>query len=293
MVDLRQSGEYAKWMETMGWRAVPLGNKKDQTVFAYLKKIPLLGSVMKILRPTGSLPLEKIKEVARIERSIFVKIEPDIVEENKKLLNDLSKHGYSEDRWSLICTKTLRVDLKPSEKTIFEQFKKDCRYEIRKAEKMNLRIEFGNFDCFYNLIKRTNKIKGLWTFPLDQFKDLVACFKKDVFVLNCFDNRGELVAGCLVLISDRAAYYFLAGSLPRGKELYAQYLVVWEGMKKAKKAGCHTWDFEGLEDERIPSTKKWIGFSHFKRSFGGSEVEFPGSFTWYRNRFFRIFSPFS
>jgi len=56
------------------------------------------------------------------------------------------------------------------------------------------------------------------------------------------------------------------------------YLVVWELMQEAKKRGCKTWDWEGIYDERWPN-KGWKGFTHFKKSFGGYEVEFPGSFT--------------
>jgi lipid II:glycine glycyltransferase (peptidoglycan interpeptide bridge formation enzyme) len=49
-------------------------------------------------------------------------------------------------------------------------------------------------------------------------------------------------------------------------------------MQEAKKRKCKLWDFEGIYDERFPN-KDWLGFSHFKKSFGGSEILFPGSVT--------------
>jgi peptidoglycan pentaglycine glycine transferase (the first glycine) len=59
------------------------------------------------------------------------------------------------------------------------------------------------------------------------------------------------------------------------------YFIVWEAMKEAKKRGCKIWDFEGIYDARWPN-KSWLGFSHFKKSFGGEEIEFPGSFEKWR-----------
>ena len=41
-------------------------------------------------------------------------------------------------------------------------------------------------------------------------------------------------------------------------------------------------DLEGVYDERFPN-KKWLGFTHFKKCFGGKEKEYPGTYT--RTRF--------
>ena len=42
--------------------------------------------------------------------------------------------------------------------------------------------------------------------------------------------------------------------------------------------GAKILDFEGIFDERFPN-KKWKGFTHFKKSFAGYEVEYPGAFS--------------
>jgi lipid II:glycine glycyltransferase (peptidoglycan interpeptide bridge formation enzyme) len=49
-------------------------------------------------------------------------------------------------------------------------------------------------------------------------------------------------------------------------------------MKEAKKRGSLVWDFEGIFDQRFPN-KDILGYTHFKKSFGGKEIEFPGAFT--------------
>jgi lipid II:glycine glycyltransferase (peptidoglycan interpeptide bridge formation enzyme) len=53
--------------------------------------------------------------------------------------------------------------------------------------------------------------------------------------------------------------------------------LVWEAIKRAKKMGCRTFDFEGIDDPRFP-IRAWRGFSHFKKSFGGKEIDYPGCF---------------
>jgi lipid II:glycine glycyltransferase (peptidoglycan interpeptide bridge formation enzyme) len=55
-------------------------------------------------------------------------------------------------------------------------------------------------------------------------------------------------------------------------------LLVWGAIKLGKKMNCLRLDFEGIADERFPMTKKWEGFSRFKRGFGGNEVKYIGSF---------------
>ena len=214
-------------------------------------------------------------------------------EEEPLLLTKLRKNGYHFSRWALIATKTQMLDLRLPQRMIFNQFKKDCRGEIRKAMTFDFAVEKNNFRDLYEVLQQSNKKKGLWTLPMKHFEMLIKSFEKRAFciILRQGINK-EAMAGCLILIAGNRAYYFLAGSTIEGKKRHAPYLVVWEAIKEAKKRGCLSWDFEGIYDERISSTKSWKGFTHFKKSFGGFEVIFPGSFTWYRNPILRLLSPF-
>ncbi len=45
----------------------------------------------------------------------------------------------------------------------------------------------------------------------------------------------------------------------------------------AKKSGCKVFDFDGIYDERFP-IKTWLGFTKFKKGFGGKEIEYPGCY---------------
>jgi len=84
------------------------------------------------------------------------------------------------------------------------------------------------------------------------------------------------------LIHGRVAYYSHNASSVSGRKKFIPTVLTWRAIRLAKKLGCSRFDFEGIEDERYPVTKKWSGFTRFKKSFGGDVVEYVGSFSKWR-----------
>ena len=235
MADIRQSAAYARYLTSLGW-------KIDQGIF--IRPLWIFGSIAKLYR--GTLP-KNWKEILKKHRAWFLQITNSP-------------------------TKTLRVDLTPSTRIVFSQFKKDCRYTLRKYSGLSAQCSKNNFEKYYGIWKESAKRKSLWIPGQKEYFNLIKCFGK-----NCFCITINNLAGAVVLIHDHIAYYYYAGATKEGVKQDLPYLVVWECMKEAKKMGCKIWDWEGIYDERWPN-KDWKGFSHFKKSFGGYEVEFPGSF---------------
>ena len=217
------------------------------------------------------LPWEEIEEVLKENRVMMCKLEP-LRFGPEFTIHDLRNRGLKLDKWPLIGAKTLRISLSPSLSSIMSGFKKDARYCIRQVTNLNPQITKNNFDKFFEIWREANRIKRLWTPKKKDYQSLVDSFGKKCFCVMVND-----LAGCLVLMHERMAYYFYSGALPEGKVRNLPYLVAWEAMKEAKIRGCLVWDWEGIYDTRWPN-KGWRGFSHFKKSFGGEEVQFPGSF---------------
>src|SRR3989344_1620139 len=233
MADLRQSPAFARYLGTLGW-------KVDKGIF--IRPLWIFGAIAKIQR--GKLPKDW-KEILRKHRVWMFEI------------------NYSP-------SKTLRVDLTPSLRIVFSQFKKDCRYILRKFSNSNFQFS-NNFQAFYEIWKKGAKRKNLWIPREKEYFNLIKCFKNKCFCIT-INNQ----AGALILIHDNTAYYYYAGATKEGVKQNLPYLVVWKCMQEAKKRKCKLWDFEGIYDERYPN-KDWLGFSHFKKSFGGTEISFPGS----------------
>lgn len=274
--DLRQSDEYGEYIGKIGWHVEKILKTNDQEpnkfpktkhINVFIRKLGWFGAIAKIQRVQTPLSWTEIAPVLKKHRVWMTKLEPIDMARGSELV----VHGFKKDGNPFLCSKTIRIDL--TRKNLLETFKKDARYCIRKARSTLPVVHSNDFEKFYDMWKKANGIKHLWTPSKKDFDSLVNAFGKKCFCVTI----GEL-AGALVLMHDRVAYYYYAGSLPEGKKLELPYLVVWECMQQAKKLGCKMWDFEGIYDPRWPN-KDIRGYTHFKKSFGGEEVEFPGSFT--------------
>ncbi len=93
---------------------------------------------------------------------------------------------------------------------------------------------------------------------------------------------GRIIGGVIFTTSshDRSnyiTYYWQAFTSKEGRTSLSQYSLLWRGILWAKKQGYKIFDFEGIYDTRFPN-KSWLGFTHFKRSFGGIEVSYHGCY---------------
>lgn len=253
--DLRQSREYGEYIRKIDWIVEKVGG-----VNIFIRRLGWFGAIAKIQRVDVE-DWTEINHVLKRYRVWMLKYEP------------LGMPKFRQDSWPMLATKTLRIDLRPSQQKILESFQKDARYCIRKCKMYNLECKINNFGGFYEMWRKANKIKNLWTPSLKHYMALVESFGD-----KCFCVTVNNIAGALILMHDNAAYYYYAGSMPEGKKLNLPYLVVWQCMQEAKKRGCKIWDFEGIYDHRFPN-KSILGYTHFKKSFGGTELEYPGSFT--------------
>ncbi len=310
-MDIHQSSLYAQFMGLIGWQV----EKIDET-YIYVKKFPLIGATIKIQRNDKIPDLKKLLILKKKYRARNISIEPNIHvipdlirdPENKNLdsLRQLADHGNDKFFTPLndpyLPTKTIHIDLAPSEQTIFSHFPKDKRWAIRRAEKEGIIVEkSNNIDAFIKLKNKTagflgflttTTLKSLWqTFSPKQAIILLAYQKLSSFWLvqnqttiskkirfwsRFAPQNDKPVAGILLLFHQTTAYYWIAAATSEGKKSFAPTLLVWEALKLAKKRGCTVFDFEGVFDERYPkSNKNWKGFTKFKSGFGGKEVEFP------------------
>jgi len=245
-MDLRQSQEYAKYLKSIGWLV-----EKINEDYIYIRKIPLTPfSIIKIQRPR-KIPFQKIEKIVKKYRAFAIYLEPNF--EFRITNHELKKRGYGLSKSPFLPTKTTQLDLIQLEEKILAGMKKDARYELRKAEKEAVQLI---------KVKDLTKFHRAWKRSVD-WRRYVPSLKS------------------LKHLQKKTAYYYYAFSSKEGRRKSAQYLLVWEAIKLAKKRGCKIFDFEGIYDERFP-IKAWKGFSHFKKSFGGKIIQYPGCFVKYQ-----------
>jgi len=274
--DIRQSGGWGKYLQHIGWAVEEIKNKKPG-IKVYVKKIPLLGAVIKIQRPAGIPPIEEIDRIARKHRALFVKLEPQLTT-NYQLL---TTNGFEPDPSPNLPTKTIIIDLTKSEGDLWKNLSQDARQSVRKARSEQLIVnsyQFGkpgfekSLDEFHRLLKETGRRQGFWTPGLVQLQAKAGAFDQNAIL---FLIQPEPSAGAFFLRDGETVYYHHAGSSPEGREKHAPYLLLWEAIKFFRNSAKRL-DLEGVSDPRFPKqTKRWSGFTIFKNKFGGQERNYP------------------
>ncbi len=264
MIDIRQTPKYAKYLRKTGWQVVQLNH-----VNCFIKNIPVIGPIIKVQRPE-IIPLKKIERLAMKHHAFQVIIEP----KNKLDAKFLTTNKYKESKKPFLPTKTLHLNLTKTKEELIKGLKKDARLAIRKNNQISIsELRLKDVGRFRNAWKRAVS-KKRYVPPLSHLKALKRTFADKALFLVTNNNS----AGAIFLIGDKIAYYWQAFSNKEGRKSLAQYKIIWEGILKSKAKGIKILDFEGIYDERFPN-KSWHGFSHFKKSFGGHEIEYPGVFT--------------
>ena len=193
----------------------------------------------------------------------------------KKILSLIKRAGFAKDRWSLSPTRTIQIDLTKSEDELLKNMEKDTRYNVRLASRRGVIVkQTDDFEEFRNLYFATAKRKGFWP-AKKELKTVWKIFSKNksASILSAHHND-DILASTLLLYHEKKGLYYHAASAESHRELMAPYLLLWQSIRFLKKKECKIMDLEGTYDPRNPVTKKWRGFTLFKKGFGGEEIKF-------------------
>jgi CelD/BcsL family acetyltransferase involved in cellulose biosynthesis len=158
-----------------------------------------------------------------------------------------------------------RLDLRPSEQTLFKHFHKDSvQRKIRRAEREKLRSEEGLSDKlmrdFYRLLVMTRRRQGFPPQPLKWFQSLIACMKSNVKIRVAY--KGEIPVTAILTISHKQTLIYKYGcSDRRFNNLGGMALLFWNAILEAKANGM-----EYLDMGR--SGKENTGLVTFKERWG-------------------------
>ena len=151
-MDIRQSKFWEIYLEKLGWKIINLGETR-----VYVRRI-LFGSVIKIPKANPPINFNDIEKIAKKEKSFFVKIEPNVTIEDKNLGKTLKSNNFTEDSWSLQPTKTLEINLAPTEEELLKNMEKDTRYSVRRSQREGVVVEKSqDIETFVSLHVQTSK----------------------------------------------------------------------------------------------------------------------------------------
>jgi peptidoglycan pentaglycine glycine transferase (the first glycine) len=215
--------------------------------------------------------------VARRDRAIFIKIDPDLNQADRGILLE---RGWRHSAEQIQFRNTMLIDLTRSENDLLAAMKPKTRYNVRLAQKKGVTIRSGDLsdlDLLYRLYAETAQRDGFIIRPIDYYRDAWGSFIRSDLAhpLIAVVDR-EVVAGLILFrFSDRAWYmYGMSSGLHREK--MPNHLLQWEAMRWARAQGCAVYDLWGAPDELNESDSMW-GVYKFKEGLGAELAQHAGA----------------
>jgi hypothetical protein len=269
MEDIRQTVGWKNHLAHKGWKTVRIktadGKHSVQVFILRVGWWPL--TMLKLQRSNYDPDFKELKRIKRKYRVVSTAIEPVRVQNPAAY----KKAGYHLTRFPFLAMSTYIDDLRKSEKELWTGLSENARRLVNKNKKTV--IEGTDPETF---CREWQKCAKIWIMPPKEVEELLEGFGGKARLVVSRVGK-EYHSGLIIIYSKDTANYLQTWTNEAGRKSGAHYKLVWEELRRAKKAGLKYFDFEGVYDERWPQ-KKWKGFTEFKRRFGGKLVHYPGSY---------------
>lgn len=188
---------------------------------------------------------------------------------------------------------TVLVDLSKGYEEVIKNMKPKHRYNIKVAEKHGVTVDIishniaDSFERFWQLLDQTASRHEFRTHNKQYYLTQVKELEKDGAAHLLIAHAGESdLAGMILLTHEKTATYLHGGSTNAHKELMAPYALHAAAIKLSIEKNCHTYDLWGSNLVKNIETGAWepqaghssYGTSRFKAGFGGTVVEYPGTY---------------
>jgi len=175
---------------------------------------------------------------------------------------------------------TVVVDISGPAEAVLGSMKSKTRYNIRLAEKKGVSVtEGGEEDLtrWYALYEETARRDRIGIHSLAYYRGLLRASREypgavpRVQLLLAW-HEGELLAGNIVAFWKHRAAYLYGASSGNKRNLMPTYALQWEAIRRAKEAGCTTYDLFGVPPRPDPG-HAMAGLYQFKTGFSDQVLE--------------------
>jgi lipid II:glycine glycyltransferase (peptidoglycan interpeptide bridge formation enzyme) len=235
--------------------------------------------------------VENVSKIARDENAIFVKFEPDeIVKVYDSTLNLSQEYQSNTDFPSLVASPknafyphSFVVDLTKTEEELLADMSSKTRYNVRIANRYGVTVSKetndAGFEIYLKLLFDTTKRQGFYLHSENYHRHLWQQLKNTglVEIMIASFQQKPLAAFMLFKLGDRLFYPYGA-SLDENREVMAPTLLMWEVIKYGKSVGLKSFDMWGSLGPDAKVGENGFGFHRFKQGYGGSLVQFVGTY---------------
>lgn len=232
--------------------------------------------------------IEQFTRVAGKE-AVFLKIEPEEMGAREACAGRGRHSAASQPQETTI------VDCASSEEEALSRMKPKTRYNIKVAQRHGVKIISPDDqtqldpEIFLSLLSLTAERHRFRTHAMRYYREMLALFLPQApsaadhactARLFYAQYGGKVIACALVMFFGKRATYLHGASNDAQKNVMAPYVLHWEIIKYAQKAGFFEYDMWGVatEGSSEETKRKWGGFSRFKLGFGGAIAQRPGAY---------------
>jgi lipid II:glycine glycyltransferase (peptidoglycan interpeptide bridge formation enzyme) len=235
--------------------------------------------------------LAQLEQIARREKAIFVKIDPDVVyawgidetrvsPNGKKFVEELRERGWRYSSDQIQFRNTVELDLRRDESELLAAMKQKTRYNIRLAGRKGVKIRLGSvgdFPMIAAMYMETATRDHFAVRPVDYYLDAWQSFHSagmaQPFIA---EYEEEPIAAIIIIRYGNKATYMYGASTNKERRLMPNHLLQWEAIRWAQTKGCEVYDFWGAPDDFNDSDPLW-GVGRFKDGFKGQVVRHIGA----------------
>src|SRR5215213_4626174 len=266
-----------------GWKPLRLLDKKNRGAVQLLFNYDLPGGLARAYAPYGPLAADTsdLAEVlasaarwARQRGAYLLTIEPRLgTEANGQILGGRTYVPAKKQ----LPSRTVIVDLPEDPEEHFTSLPEDTRYGVRRAHREGVEVVTlyrgamnvgSGIEEYYKLLKDASIRQRSYVEPQAFYRRLIIDSPAYLVLAR---HEGTAVAGAITTtFGDEASC--LRGAFTTGKgDLCAPYLVLWEAMDIARRAGCSSYDMWGIPRSPYVEAPE---FDRFKKKFAGTTVEY-------------------
>ena len=267
-------GEKTYFEETPDYTYLAIEKPTKLGTYLYLPYGPYLGT-----KSGAKKVLESLKKLAEEKSAIFIRIEPQDAKNAQFLLNLPN------------CRKS--TNLNPKETWVLDISKEDFAAKIpsrltryhRGATKKSLKITTSkNPEDIKYLTKLQNALadqKNIQTFPEKYLKTELKQSFSTLYLVEYQTpdtKKSDIVAAGLVFDDGDTRYNLQGAQNDEGRKLHATGILTVQLILDAKEKGLKIFDFWGIAPENAKKNHPWAGFTNFKKTFDGYEVDYAGTY---------------
>ena len=258
-------------------------HKKRLSGFWYAQRGPIIAHLhTENAKEMIASYIKAIKEGECLKGGLFLRVEPPI-----EIKQD--EHPFSSE-WTRVHAyqpaATMHIDLTKDEQELLDRMHEKTRYNTRLAERKGVTVRTSitdqDIDAFLALNQETaerdrfvSRSNAYIAKTIKTLRDVGMC------KLRIAEHEGEPLAMSVEIAYGDTATYLYGASSSKKRNLMAPFALHWSAIKSAKQDGHAFYDLYGVNPKETSSfyyKKTWEGITRFKKGWGGTQIEYIG--TW-------------